>query len=224
MRVSMTNLWAGELSDTLNELWLKDRPERTAIERTIADSTDGSTSLNPTYFDLRLGNICNLKCTACKPLYSSQIERDAVHAPWITDAPYTRLANRFGDRGEWFDAEGLVDEMVGMSGNLAMVQLAGGEPTINKTQIAFLTKLCTEGRAAAIDLTVVTNLIAVGARFTIFWRNSNPCSSSRAPTAAAILTNMCVTPASGGHSSTTSRACGSCDRTCAFGSMRCCRP
>jgi len=118
-------------------------------------------SLDPSYFDLRLGNVCNLKCTICKPLYSSQIERDPVHAPWNTDAPYVRLANRFGTTDEWFNAEGLPNEIMEMSGNLAMIQLAGGEPTINRTQIAFLKKLCVAGRAPAIDLTVVTNLIAV---------------------------------------------------------------
>ena len=57
-----------------------------AGEHMLERSVDGSASLNPLYFDLRLGNICNLKCTACKPLYSSQIERDPVHAPWIVDA------------------------------------------------------------------------------------------------------------------------------------------
>jgi MoaA/NifB/PqqE/SkfB family radical SAM enzyme len=144
-----------------NDLWLGSRPEGAAICRMIDQSADGSTPLSPSYFDLRLGNVCNLKCTACKPLYSSQIERDPVHAPWIVDAPYTRLTNRFGTTGEWFDADGLVDEMAGMSSNLAMIQLAGGEPTINKSQIAFLKNLCTAGRAPDIDLIVVTNLIAV---------------------------------------------------------------
>jgi MoaA/NifB/PqqE/SkfB family radical SAM enzyme len=144
-----------------NELWLGNRPEGPTISRMIDQSVDGSTPLSPSYFDLRLGNVCNLKCTACKPLYSSQIERDPVHAPWIVDAPYTRLTDRFGTAGEWFDADGLVDEMVGMADNLAMIQLAGGEPTINKSQIAFLRHLRTGGRAPDIDLIVVTNLIAV---------------------------------------------------------------
>jgi hypothetical protein len=55
------------------------------------------------YFDLRLGNICNLKCTACKPLYSSQIEHDPMHSKSIVDAPYVRLTKRFEDEGEWFE-------------------------------------------------------------------------------------------------------------------------
>ena len=144
-----------------NQLWLGSRPERASIESMIEHSIDGTASSNPSYFDLRLGNICNLKCTACKPLYSSQIERDPVHAPWIVDAPYTRLANRFGTTGEWYDADDVVGEMLHVSDNLAVIQLAGGEPTINKTQISFLKELRAAGRASDIDLTVVTNLIAV---------------------------------------------------------------
>jgi sulfatase maturation enzyme AslB (radical SAM superfamily) len=141
-----------------NQRWLTDHPKASALEHAIEASDDGSAPHSPMYFDLRLGNVCNLKCTACKPLYSSQIERDLVHAKWNTDAPYVRLQNRFGSEGEWFDADAMVEEVVKLADNLALIQLAGGEPTINKTQIALLQNLCATGRAPDIDLEVVTNL------------------------------------------------------------------
>jgi MoaA/NifB/PqqE/SkfB family radical SAM enzyme len=140
-----------------NDDWLG-RPEAHMLTQRIEASTDGTAPFDPMYLDLRLGNLCNLKCTACKPLYSSQIERDAVHSKWNAETPYTRLESRFGREGEWYDADQLLGEMVSISGNLAKIQLAGGEPTINKTQIAFLQHLCDAGRAANIDLVVVTNL------------------------------------------------------------------
>jgi MoaA/NifB/PqqE/SkfB family radical SAM enzyme len=140
-----------------NEDWFG-RPDGPMLERMIDESVDGSAPLDPMFFDLRLGNLCNLKCTACKPLYSSQIERDPIHSRWVVDAPYTRLGSQSGAQGEWFDADHLLGEMVSMSGNLVRIVLAGGEPTINKTQIAFLRNLCAMGRAADIDLIVVTNL------------------------------------------------------------------
>jgi sulfatase maturation enzyme AslB (radical SAM superfamily) len=99
-----------------------------------------------------------LKCTACKPLYSSQIERDPVHSPWITDAPYHRLAHRFTTTGDWSEAEELVDEIVAMAHELSLIQLAGGEPTINRTQMSVLRRLAASGKAKDIDLEVVTNL------------------------------------------------------------------
>jgi len=146
-----------------NRHWLGDHRKAESIRATIDETTDGAVARSPVYFDLRLGNICNLKCTACKPLYSSQIERDPVHSKWIVDAPYTRLQNRFGTEGDWSEAEGLLSEIVGMADNVAMIQLAGGEPTINKTQITLLKVLCERGRAADIDLEVVTNLSNVRA-------------------------------------------------------------
>jgi organic radical activating enzyme len=141
-----------------NDRWLRQNVNGTALKRAIDDSPDGTAPVTPLYFDLRLGNICNLKCTACKPLYSSQIERDPVHSKWISDAPYKRLGNRFGTDGEWFDAPAMLGEIVSLANSLLLVQLAGGEPTVNKTQIAFLQALSDSGRAAEIDLEVNSNL------------------------------------------------------------------
>jgi sulfatase maturation enzyme AslB (radical SAM superfamily) len=154
-----------------NERWLASNENGPALREAIERSSDGIAPQTPMYFDLRLGNICNLKCTACKPLYSSQIEHDPVHSKWIVDAPYVRLEKRFGGEGEWFDANEMLDEIVGMADQLSLIQLAGGEPTINITQIAFLQKLCDTGRAADIDLEVVTNLSNVRPQvFEIFGR------------------------------------------------------
>jgi hypothetical protein len=137
---------------------LQDEPRAETIRQSINQSNDGTALHSPSYFDLRLGNICNLKCTACKPLYSSQIERDPVHSPWITDAPYNRLAHRFATAGDWSESDELVDEIVAMAGEVSLIQLAGGEPTINKTQMSLLRRLVASGKAKDIDLEVVTNL------------------------------------------------------------------
>lgn len=110
--------------------WIENEP---SLKEEIESAGDLPASSAPLFVDLRLGNLCNLKCTVCKPLYSSQIERDPVHSAWVTDAPYARLAGRFGDASEWSQADGLIDEIVDLSGDLRAIQLAGGEPTINKT-------------------------------------------------------------------------------------------
>src|SRR5262249_14134759 len=138
-----------------NAQWLKNRkPLREAINR----AGEGPAAPTPLFFDLRLGNLCNLKCTVCKPLYSSQIERDAVHSAWVTTAPHARLSGRFGDDGEWSQAPILVDEITGLSDNVEAIQLAGGEPTINHTHMGWLRRLCEQGKAKDIDLLLVTNL------------------------------------------------------------------
>src|SRR5437899_1663872 len=44
----------------------------------------------PLSYQLMPGNLCNLKCRMCFPVFSSQIERDPVHNHWVAplfDAP-----------------------------------------------------------------------------------------------------------------------------------------
>src|SRR5262245_45922876 len=98
-----------------NKVWLRERPEGTAIAKEIDQSNDWEASA-PRYIDFRLGNMCNLKCTACKPLYSSQIERDPVQSQWVPkDAPYVRLHHRFGGVDDWQDADELSREIIALS-------------------------------------------------------------------------------------------------------------
>lgn len=140
--------------------WLGDHPAGAQLRAAIGAVVEWAPAGDPLYFDLRLGNICNLKCTACKPHYSSQIERDPVHSRWAT-APYQRLGNRFGTQEDWSEAAPLMAELLALSGNLRLIQLAGGEPMINKTQMALLRRLVDAGRADEIDLEIVTNLTNV---------------------------------------------------------------
>jgi sulfatase maturation enzyme AslB (radical SAM superfamily) len=144
-----------------NRKWLHEHPRAVEINQTIENSVDGHMPLSPLYFDLRIGNLCNLKCTCCKPLYSSQIERDPVHSKWVIDAAHGRFDNRFTDSEEWSQSDALRGEIMAFSGDLSRIQLAGGEPTINKVQMGMLRWLCDEDRAKDIDLEVVTNLTNV---------------------------------------------------------------
>lgn len=140
--------------------WLESNTDlKAAIER----SPDRLTG-DPLYMDIRLGNLCNLKCTVCKPLFSSQIERDPVHAKWNTDAPHSRIAGRFGDV-EWSQSDEMLAEIVEISGSVEAIQLAGGEPTINRTLMAWLAHLCEDGRAHDIDLVITSNLTNARAEF-----------------------------------------------------------
>jgi hypothetical protein len=41
----------------------------------------------PLYYQLMPGNLCNLKCRMCFPLFSSQIEHDPVHSRWFAPEP-----------------------------------------------------------------------------------------------------------------------------------------
>jgi MoaA/NifB/PqqE/SkfB family radical SAM enzyme len=152
--------FSGESLRTMwNARWLN--PE---LREAIDAAQDFEALSDPLYLDLRLGNICNLKCTICKPLYSSQIERDPVHARWAPYPPHREPNSRFG-KTEWSEAPELLDEIADLSGNVSCIYLAGSEPTINRTYLAWAERLADEGRAARIDLIMTTNLTNASQQF-----------------------------------------------------------
>nr|WP_298363939.1 twitch domain-containing radical SAM protein [Azospirillum sp.] len=118
----------------------------------------------PRYFDLRIGNLCNLKCVNCRSLYSSQIERDPVQSKW-NESYFIRQKHRFAAIDEWYNAPEILEEIKGLSDNVVEIQLAGGEPTLNRILMGWLEWLCAEGKAAGIDVGLVTNLTNVSDRF-----------------------------------------------------------
>src|SRR5262245_37591884 len=69
-RVESNVRWAAELGPLFDEL--------------IAESQrqDYGVSAAPIYYQLMPGNLCNLKCRMCFPVFSSQIEKDPVHSKW----------------------------------------------------------------------------------------------------------------------------------------------
>jgi glutamate-1-semialdehyde 2,1-aminomutase len=63
--------WADELGPLLDALVEESRHR------------DHEASELPLYYQLMPGNLCNLKCRMCNPLFSTMIERDPVHSQWI---------------------------------------------------------------------------------------------------------------------------------------------
>src|SRR6056300_1064777 len=79
----------------------------------------------PFYLDLRLGNLCNLKCRMCISEWSSQIADEIISNPaedWI-DTPKQKIID-LGD-----DAWQLLDQWIPQ---VRRVFMTGGEPTIIK--------------------------------------------------------------------------------------------
>jgi hypothetical protein len=123
------------------------------------------TAEDPVYVDLRLGNLCNLKCRMCHPDFSSQIERDPVHAGWRRgdrDTSVLDLSHRFDDNLEhWSESLQLIDELAEFTEAVEFIQLAGGEPTLNKAQLQLLQLLVERDQAKRIRLTIWSNLTSI---------------------------------------------------------------
>ncbi len=66
----------------MNERWLAELGPLAAALVEQSQLHDYELSDLPIYYQLMPGNLCNLKCRMCSPVFSSQIERDPVHSNW----------------------------------------------------------------------------------------------------------------------------------------------
>lgn len=111
-------------------------------------------------FDLRLGNICNLRCVMCGP--------DASHL-WIEEWNKLQPKSLEFSKSEmdqfklpsWATLKPVWDKIEQSSDQLLSIELAGGEPLISTEAKAFLTHLVDTKRSQEIDLNIVTNLTIV---------------------------------------------------------------
>ena len=120
----------------------------------------------PDWFLLELGNVCNLRCRSCDPIFSSRIAGDAIHSAWAATPVPPELATLTALRPEpgapissaWFRNIDATADMVagGATGN-AMLSLLGGEPFLARETWQLLEALVERGVAGNIMVGFSTN-------------------------------------------------------------------
>lgn len=112
------------------------------------------------YFDIRLSNLCNLKCRMCWPQFSSQIAKEQQqYANTGQDTHY-----RDYNVPEW-DTERLWQGISDNSLHIEEITFVGGEPTMHSEMYDLLEKLIATDVAKNIRLKLTTNLTNVQQRF-----------------------------------------------------------
>lgn len=114
---------------------------------------DGVVKDDIVYLDLRLGNLCNLKCRMCNPWNSSQIAKEHLSLK-DTDKAYADVWKKtFGtfpltvlDDQQWFDHDILWDQVISLIPTLKKVYMTGGEPTLIKNNFKFMQSCLEQGR------------------------------------------------------------------------------
>jgi hypothetical protein len=100
----------------------------------IVDRTesDGSLPVEIPYFDLRLGNMCQLKCIMCSPHDSSSWIKD-----WKIQYPKYKTFELIQDQGwdksydyTWYQKGSFLDTMKSQANNIKELYFAGGEPLL----------------------------------------------------------------------------------------------
>jgi MoaA/NifB/PqqE/SkfB family radical SAM enzyme len=114
---------------------------------------NGALDDSPVYLDLRLGNLCNLKCRMCNPWNSSQILKEHIELTeknpeynkvWMKT--FGKLPIDIQDDQKWFDHDIMWDQVISLIPKLKKVYMTGGEPTLIKNNFKFMKRCIEENR------------------------------------------------------------------------------
>lgn len=149
------------------------------MARKVTDE-NGYSSWEPGYWDLRFGNLCNLKCVMCHPASSSQWYEDYVLLNNTTKfrdggrkIELKTINGKYKDNGEytWWDNNEFWEKLKTKIPYLDQVYLVGGEPMLIEPHYDFLEKIVEAGRASQVVLEYDTNLTNVHKRAIELWKH-----------------------------------------------------
>jgi organic radical activating enzyme len=118
------------------------------------------TEIDLEFIELRLGNICNLKCRTCNPISSSK---------WIKD--YNKLQTELDFvtkykvfEVDWYLNEDFWADLYDKSSKLKRIYVNGGEPTLMMHHLDYLDMLVASGLSQNIELWYNINLTSIPQR------------------------------------------------------------
>lgn len=117
------------------------------------------------YVDIRLGNLCNLKCRMCNPYASNQ---------WIKE--WHLISDKTEDLDDlkklnWPESEKTWDNLFSIVDSVEEIYLTGGEPTIIKEQFKLFEYCVKNGYAKNIKLKYNTNLTNIPRDLIDAWKD-----------------------------------------------------
>ena len=119
------------------------------------------------YVDLRLGNLCNLKCRMCNPYASNQwvSEWNMIEDP----LPEEELQRLDTDTMTWPNKPKTWENLIAVADTIEEVYLTGGEPTLALAQYKLFDYLIERGLNENIILKYNTNLTNIPQRMIEYW-------------------------------------------------------
>lgn len=119
------------------------------------------------YVDIRLGNLCNLKCRMCNPYASNMwVKEWSLVADALEESEYNRLKNM-----DWPEQAKVWDNLELVADTVEEIYLTGGEPTIIKEQHKLLDYYINKGTAHKIRLKYNTNLTNIPEELVKKWKH-----------------------------------------------------
>ncbi len=138
------------------------------IEALVAQTADNGAITTPLEsLDLRLGNLCNLRCRMCSPHSSKALLREWAQKH---DVPLEHTYfDQFRDL-RWFEDEHLWAG-IEASPALGRVHFAGGEPLLIPAMYAYLERMVEQGKAGELTISYNTNLTVLPDRVLALWKH-----------------------------------------------------
>ena len=108
----------------------------------------------PRFIDLKLGNICNLKCRICSPHSSSQWVNDMIKL----DPSAKKKWKDYNNKGSWPRQQNVfMEDIENHIGEIMFFEITGGEPLMIKQQFDVLKKCVDKGVSQNIEIHYNTN-------------------------------------------------------------------
>ena len=151
---------AGERPASCERCW-KEEAAGTKSKRLIdnerfsqhVDRVYGTVAPPPVYFDLKLGNICNLKCRSCSSYSSSKWVEEERSVPGKQG-----LAITHAELGKWIDTNPKFWEYIDRNlGQVKFFDFTGGEPFLIREHFELLERCVEQGHASHISIHYNTN-------------------------------------------------------------------
>lgn len=127
------------------------------------------------YVDLRLGNLCNLKCRMCNPYASNQWVEEwntvVKTAELVPNHPIDENEQSRLKQLDWPTDKKTWDSLSEISHTIKEIYLTGGEPTLAIEQYKLFDILIEQGLARNIKLKYNTNLTNIPKKMIEYWSN-----------------------------------------------------
>jgi MoaA/NifB/PqqE/SkfB family radical SAM enzyme len=156
---------AGERPQTCRKCWNEERAGRTSkrmhtinrLKHSITDS-DWTTDAKPLMFlDLKLGNICNLKCRICGSWSSSQFAAEELSF-MDKDEQKKSFPYQMLKAGAWpKENDSFWDEIDSHLNDIRYIEFTGGEPFMIREHFAMLQGIVDRGIAHQVEIHYNTN-------------------------------------------------------------------
>jgi MoaA/NifB/PqqE/SkfB family radical SAM enzyme len=114
------------------------------------------------FVELRLGNVCNIKCLTCNPMSSSKWTEDVKKLPKLQKIDHY---NYIDYTSKWFRNKEWYEQLLNHCDFLEEIYINGGEPTLIKEHFYLLEKLIEMDKAKDISLLYNINVTLLPKNF-----------------------------------------------------------